>query len=260
VFRGHRGDDIMRGRDGNDIYYVDSTGDQVIETEDNGNDLVVSTVDYTLPDNVERLNLAGSDDLNGTGNALDNIIRGTGGDNILDGGEGADTLYGGKGDDTYVIDNEGDHAVEIEDGGIDTVQASIDYTLGRNLENLELTGEAVKGTGNKLDNSIVGNEADNELDGKGGDDTLDGGGGDDTLTGGVGADTFAWGAGNDVITDFNMDDGDMIEINVAGVTTWAQLLTHATQVGDDVVITIGNAHLTIEHLLLANLDQNHFTF
>ena len=41
--------------------------------------------------------------------------------------------------------------------GTDTVNASVDPTLGANLENLRLYGSATTGTGNALANTITGN-------------------------------------------------------------------------------------------------------
>ncbi|MCU0075584.1 Ig family protein, partial [Pseudomonas koreensis] len=67
---------------------------------------------------------------------------------ILNGGLGADTMTGGLGNDTYYVDNAGDSVVEDANAGVDTVMASIDYTLGTNLENLTLLGSALNGTGN----------------------------------------------------------------------------------------------------------------
>ena len=66
---------------------------------------------------------------------------------------------------------------ELANEGADTVQSSVAYTLGANLENLTLldAGGAIGGTGNTLGNVITGNNADNTLDGKAGADTLIGG-------------------------------------------------------------------------------------
>jgi Ca2+-binding RTX toxin-like protein len=72
----------------------------VIEASGAGDDLVSSSVSFTLSDNVERLTLSGTAAVDGVGNALSNTLTGNSGANRLDGLEGADTLNGGKGDDT----------------------------------------------------------------------------------------------------------------------------------------------------------------
>ncbi|WLG83973.1 M10 family metallopeptidase [Pseudomonas cucumis] len=189
------GADIMTGGDGVDTYYVDNVGDAVIETDASltALDRVFSSIDYTLGANVENLILIGNANLNGTGSAVNNRMTGNDGANLLDGGLGADTLIGGLGNDTYIVDNLGDTLTETSTllGEIDTVRASVNWTLGSNLENLVLTGsDSLNATGNTLNNVLTGNTGNNTLSGGAGDDTLDGGAGADTLIGGDGVDTY----------------------------------------------------------------------
>ena len=82
-----------------------------------------------------------------------------------------------------MVDNVGDVVIELAGEGTDTVQSSVTYTLGSDVENLTLTGSsAVNGTGNSLNNTITGNTGNNILDGSSGADTMSGGAGNDTLS------------------------------------------------------------------------------
>jgi len=90
--------------------------------------------------------------------------------------------------------------IEYADEGIDTVQSSIDYTLGDNVENLILIGtDNINGTGNERGNNITGNNGNNTLYGLAGDDYLWGWDGDDTMYGGVGNDMLDGGEGNNML-------------------------------------------------------------
>lgn len=106
---GGMGGDIMVGGAGNDTYIVDSVSDSVRELEDEGVDSVQSSVSYTLPDNVENLELVGNSSINAIGNDLPNTIIGNDGNNIIYGHGGDDyikdtvgnaIIYGGDGSDT----------------------------------------------------------------------------------------------------------------------------------------------------------------
>lgn len=106
--------DTMTGGDGSDTYFVDVSGDNVVElatTTSGAQDWVYSTAtSYTLATNVENLRLIGTAGIAATGNALANTMIGNKGNNTLDGGllndtitdllGGADTLIGGNGTDT----------------------------------------------------------------------------------------------------------------------------------------------------------------
>ncbi|PYC12631.1 hypothetical protein DMX02_28575 [Pseudomonas jessenii] len=181
---GGAGADTMDGGAGNDTYYVDNINDVVIErgTSLTEIDTVNASVSFTLGANIENLNLLNYDNINGIGNDRNNVITGNAGNNILDGGTGADTLIGGAGNDTYLVDNYGDVIVESSNFlfEIDTVQSSVNWALGANLENLTLIGTGnIAGNGNALNNVLIGNDGNNELNGLGGLDTMIGGKGND---------------------------------------------------------------------------------
>jgi len=225
---GGGGADVMEGGAGDDTYVVDHEGDVTLENPGEGVDRVYSSASHTLGDNLEELYLQGQASIDGTGNAGDNLIHGNDGDNrlqggagadllhgnwgddsleggagndYLDGGEGADLMVGGDGDDAYVVDDAGDTVVEAAEPGVDHVWSSVTHVLSQHVENLELVGaDAIDGSGNDADNSIVGNRAENALSGGRGNDTIDGFAGNDWLFGGEG-DDWLYGGDDDYIDD-----------------------------------------------------------
>ena len=102
VLDGLNGVDTMTGLGGDDVYYVDTDGDVVVETAASGTDTVYSSVTFTLPANVENLQLIGSAAINDTGNASANTLTGNGAANTFSGLSGNDQIFGGVGIDTAV--------------------------------------------------------------------------------------------------------------------------------------------------------------
>ena len=226
---GRGGTDNMQGGDGNDTYWVDNSGDITIEALDDalaGIDTVNSFVNRSLGFGLENLNLYGTANINGLGNAKNNAIAGNIGNNMLfggdgddllwgnvgndtlvggtgkdrlDGGLGADAMQGDNGDDTYTVDSFGDVVFETSDNalaGHDTVLTSLDnynLTFGNltRIEHLTLLGTAnLKGTGNAKNNKVTGNTGNNVLSGGDGHDEVLGVSGNDTLIGDSGNDAL----------------------------------------------------------------------
>ena len=215
---GGDGIDQMMGGPGNDTFVVGQSSDQVTELSGEGYDIVRSTVDFALPDDVEELRLEGGATF-GTGNAMDNRLVGSVGNNelaglagadYLDGGAGADTRDGGAGNDTFVVDNVGDQVIEAADGGIDTVMTSVAFVMPETVENVVLTGI--------LDLVLIGNAADNLLRGNVGNNLIDGRHGHDSVFGGAGNDTYVVDA-NDVVTELPGEGTDELQYGGSGGAT-----------------------------------------
>ncbi|MEW6246292.1 MAG: calcium-binding protein [Nitrospirota bacterium] len=217
---------FLAGGAGDDTYIVSDPSDRALEAEGEGTDTVQSSISYTLGGHVEHLTLTGTADINGTGNALDNVLVGNSGLNVL---------AGGQGNDTYVV-GLGDTVVEAAGEGIDTVQTDLSYTLGANVENLTLTGSgATAGTGNVLDNVLTGNSAAN------------------LLTGGAGNDTYVIGA-EDTVVELVNEGIDTVQTDVSytlGVNLERLILT-----GNAAIDGTGNLH---DNVLVGNSAANVLT-
>ena len=140
-----------------------------------------------------------------------------------------DTLIGGAGNDTYVLAR-ADIVQEKVNGGIDTIQSSISFslvdtdgggTLGGNVENLTLTGTAnLSGTGNALNNLIKGNAGNNVMNGGTGIDTVSYAAATAAVTVSLVPTTAqtTGGAGSDTITNFENLTGSAFADNLTGNT------------------------------------------
>ncbi|WP_374512644.1 M10 family metallopeptidase C-terminal domain-containing protein [Brevundimonas sp.] len=217
------GDDLLQGMGGSD-QLEGAAGDDVLEGGD------------------------GDDSL--AGGAGNDQLWGGSGDDRLDGGAGADYLAGGLGDDVYVVADQTYLVSEREGEGYDRVFASSDFALaaGSEVEALIAASSGVHLTGNDAGNLIVAGALNVRLSGQGGnddirgaagDDVLEGGDGDDRLAGGGGSDMMTGGAGADrfilttadldfgetaavdVILDFDLTEGDRIDLRgIDAVSEW----------------------------------------
>ena len=234
VIDGGLGADVMTGGTGDDVYVVDNIGDATVELAGGGVDTVRSRISHALADGVENLELVGIAAIDGTGNALNNHMTGNASANTLDGGAGADLLAGGQGDDGYVVDNGGDLVQELSGQGFDQVASSIDYVLPQHVEQLTLSGSAMRGTGNDLDNLLFGNDQANILDGRVGADRMSGGAGDDRYA--------VDNSGDTIVEGFN-----------AGIDTVVSSMSHGLAANVENLVLSGTADLAAAGNELANV-------
>ncbi len=258
---GGLGADSLSGGTGNDTYVVDNTGDIVTETSTLATeiDTVQSSIAYTLGTNVENLTLTGTAAISGTGNALNNILTGNDANNTLSGGTGADTMKGGFGNDTYVVDDTGDIVTETSTlaNEIDTVQSSVTYILGDNIENLTLTGAGtISGTGNTADNVLTGNSVANTLSGGIGNDTLDGGLGADSLSGGAGNDTYVVDNPGDIVAETSTLANEIDTVQSSIACTLGANVENLTLTGMNTINGTGNS---LNNVLIGNSVANGLT-
>jgi len=123
------------------------------------------------------------------------------------------------------------------------VKASISYTLGSFIENLVLTGTAVSGTGNALDNILTGNSAAN---------VLDGGAGADTMTGGAGNDIYYVDNSGDAIGESTGGGTDLVYAGVS-YNLGGQAIENLTLTGTGNTNAAGNS---LNNVLVGNTGRN----
>ena len=187
---GGAGADAMLGGAGNDTYVVDNTGDRVTEAAGAGTDTVVSSVNFTLGNHLERLTLVGTTSLTGTGNALANVITANDGNSVLDGGAGNDTV-------SYA-------------GAAAAVAVSLAITSA------QATGGSGADVLTRFEN-LTGSAHDDRLRGDDGANRLDGGAGVDTLAGGLGDDVYVVDSSRDVVVETTGAGTDVVESSASHV-------------------------------------------
>ncbi|HYD31643.1 MAG TPA: calcium-binding protein [Azospirillaceae bacterium] len=239
---GNAGNDFLDGGDGDDRLLAGPGDDSMVG--DTGDDYLVGATG-----NDSMAGGAGGDTL--LGGDGDDILLGGEGRDRLDGGAGADSLHGGAGNDIYMVDDAADMAVDVTSGGIDTVFASVSFTLGGHIEILDFTAApaGVTGQGNGSGNTMIGSTGSDTLAGLGGNDVLTGGHGNDVLEGGQGRDSLFGGSGNDVLT--GGAGGDLFFAERPGLRgdhPWVgdDIVTDFDPVNDRLVFTYGNLQAVLD--------------
>lgn len=255
---------------------------------------IQSSVSYTLGPTEDNLILTGNLAINGTGNALVNIIIGNKAANVIDGAGDADTLDGSGGADIYLISNPsiGPNVIKIIDtgtSGVDEVRitstTSGTLTFSGEEKGIERviigTGAAVKaistGTAsvsvdallNKNKLTIVGNAGNNWIRGTAFADSIEGGAGSDDLETGGGIDTMAGGSGDDryYITDSKVVVKESLNEGVDTVYSTASAYTLPKNVEQLILVYFGanNQSLTtnvsakgnaLNNLIIGNAAAN----
>lgn len=139
VLIGGTGANTLQGGAGNDLYYVSSTGDTLVEAGGDGYDTVITDLgSYTLSGSIEALVYNGQGTFRGTGSNANDVIagganndelRGLDGDDTLSGLAGMDYLFGGIGND-QINGGAGNDQLEgsagadlfvFADAGVDTI-------------------------------------------------------------------------------------------------------------------------------------------
>ena len=161
----------------------------------------------------------------------DDTIRGESGNDVLNGYSGNDLMFGGSQNDTLIgglgADNlKGGSSDDKLNGkkGKDTLigQKGDDTIRGRRGNDILLANTKSQAKKSKYDDNILrGGMGDDTLKGGNGNDKLIGGRGDDVLISGQGdnrlqgnsgADQFILSTGKDIIIDFQIKDGDQLNV------------------------------------------------
>jgi len=277
------GSDVVEGQAGFDtLKFVGATGNENIDISANGGralfhrDAANISMDLNSVERIDFAALDGADnvvvhDLSGTGVKEVNVdLAGSLGGDTADGKQDKVTADGTAGDDAITASQSGS-AVTVH--GLPS-QLSVDH-VDAGLDSLTIDG----GAGNDVIDAsgmpaasvklvLNGGNGNDVLRGGAGDDALSGGDGDDVLGGGGGLDVLNGGAGSDIfqhgqvtIEDFQAGaGGDKIDLHgVAGATDFASVLTHAHDVGGNVLLDFGaGEQMTLDHVNVASLQAGNF--
>ncbi|AOO81287.1 hypothetical protein BHK69_13180 [Bosea vaviloviae] len=210
---------------------------------DPGDAGILVSGDATLADQI--YGTSGNDNLSGGGGH--DIIIGRAGNDVLNGGDGNDTLRGGAGND--IID--GGNGIDLID--FSDASSAVNFTI---VQSSSATAASAPGLGtdsyrniegvigSAFDDLLTGSSGADVIIGGAGNDILSSGGGTDTLSGGTGFNTLTGGAAADIfiidptklsaalpdlITDYNLAEGDKVDLSSLFNSLGANKPTDAAQ-------------------------------
>jgi Ca2+-binding RTX toxin-like protein len=247
-FMGGGGADYLEGYEGRDTAdYSDSTASVTVNLA-TGRGFGGTAEGDVLKTIEDLLGSAQNDTLIGSDDA--NYLYGAGGDDLLKGAGGADTLEGVGGNDTL----KGGGGADLLIGGTGINTASYFGSAGGVFvslnDNIAAYGDAEGDRLYNIDNltgsihadNLWGNHWSNVINGGDGNDSLKGYGGADTLVGGQGADQFIWNSTSetgvtiptmDLISDFDVAQGDRINLSAVDANVFASGNQAFTFIGQD---------------------------
>ncbi|AII43460.1 hypothetical protein KR100_08810 [Synechococcus sp. KORDI-100] len=175
--------------------------------------LIDGTTRFRASDQNNRISGDGFEQRIVAGKGDDHVLAGSGADRVR-GNQGNDILHGNGGSDRLM----GGRQADFLRGG----RASDRLHGGRQNDQLQGDGGSDRLFGNSGDDRLTGGRQEDRLFGGGGvdrlfggpdNDYLDGGRRHDQLSGGTGSDVFALSRGRDVITDFDLSQGDTLVLD-----------------------------------------------
>ena len=260
---GNNRDNVLWGREGNDVLDGGSDGYDTFKEDRAGNwNLSSGSLTNATTGELDTFTIDTFDEISLTGDSANNVLDASSFSGVvrLDGGAGLDTLTGGSGTN-YLTGGEG---IDIINGslGFDilTEQRDANFTLTNTT--LVIGSEIDTFVGTIEQANLIGGDSDNTLDasGFGGTVTLDGGGGNDVLTGTSGDDTLIGGAGDDDLigglgndtyqftADSPLGVDAVIEDLVGGIDTLG--FTSTTTLGVTISLGVSTAQIVNSNLTL----------
>ena len=200
TLNGVKGKDTLVGGEGEDVFiYENKSGNKTIQN-------------YNFEDD-DLISLGSGAEISQVTTKKNNVILKVGSNTITI--ENTEKFNFTQGDETKTYNNKmlinGDSATLSSDfKGTFDLEENEKY----NHVSAELGKKAVNLIGDSGENILTGGKGKDTLNGGANQDTLDGGKGNDILWGGNDSDTFIYraGEGTDVISDYNYDDGDILQI------------------------------------------------